>query len=248
MNISYNETNAQIYTNIINLVITYTINNKVYLENDITIILAYTGFIITELFQTFNDTLITTYKFIIIFYLFKPIVCTLNIDNMDTVNIKYVITDPLHRKVRYHRYISEIDDIRRRCTLHLGDASTRMHQHHGYIEGIADIEERCRDLHRQHRYIIETDDISRAEEKMHRRLHHMHRRDASIDDIEWTQVSWLSFPLVMWCPNGHHIKRGCESTSLMLASHLASDIQDASASWLKRRLLRKERYIVASTA
>ena len=39
----------------------------------------------------------------------------------------------------------------------------------------------------------------------------------------------------------------CESTSLVLPSHLASDIQDASASWLKRRLLRKERCTRAST-
>ena len=145
INISYNETVAQIYINIINLVITHTINNKVDLENDITIILAYTGFIITELFQTFNGTLIPTYKFIIILYLFKPIICTLNINNMDAVNIKYVITDPLHHKVRHHRYIQNIDDIRRRCTLHLGDALTRMHQHHGYIEGIADIKDRCRE-------------------------------------------------------------------------------------------------------
>ena len=143
ININSNETVTQIYINIINLVFTHTINNKIYLEYDITIILAYTGFIITERFQTFNDALITTYKFIINLYLFKPIVCTINIDNMDTINIKYVITDPLHRKVRHHRYISEIDDIRRRCTLHLGDASTRMHQHYGYIEGIADIEDRC---------------------------------------------------------------------------------------------------------
>ena len=61
INTSYNETVAQIYINIINLVITYTINNKVYLENDITVILDYTGFIITELCQTFIDTLITPY-------------------------------------------------------------------------------------------------------------------------------------------------------------------------------------------
>ena len=61
--------------------------------------------------------------FIIILYLFKPISCTKHFDYINAIESSYVNTITLHRNVRHHHYIENIDDISQRCTLHFEDVS-----------------------------------------------------------------------------------------------------------------------------
>ena len=221
-----NETDNKIYFYIINIINSHTIIDTYDIQYNITIYISYVIIMTVETYQSISYILIDFYGFIIILETGHPIGDVNLILYISTKKKSYIITAVLHHKDRHHHYIQNIDDIERGASLHLERCIFR---------SIGSIDEMHReDASRQHQQEASTRCIRKTSEASNGcKASREHRGDATHRNTRRAstrcqrhQVSQLSSfdDVVATC---HHIKRGCERTSL-----LHPNIRDIQASRL----------------
>ena len=139
-------------------------------------------------------------------YIIKPGIIAASRTSMTSDKDALCILEMHHQSAsEKHRYIASIDDIKGMRRRHQRIASGT---NRCIQKGIDEMPEARRSI---------------AASKLHQehRWHHI--------------VSCLSFLLAMWWSDDHHIKRGCESTSLVFASHHASDTSKMASRHLGSR-------------
>ena len=215
-----NETDNKIYLYIINIINSHTIVDTDNIQYNIIIYISYVIIMTVETYQSISYSFINFYGFIIIGETGHPIGDVNLILYISTKKKSYNITVALHHKDRHHHYIQNIDDIERGASLHLERCTRSIDEMH-----------RGEEASKMHQQEASTRCIRKTSA---RSIDEMHPEE--IRSIEWIQgiqkhqVSQLSSfnDVVATC---HHIKRGCERTSLL---HLdIRDIQCISMHWLK---------------